>query len=49
MTKEVIKTILVGNYLTVVGTYVKTLEDGRLVVLSDGQTFVGREVKCPTT
>ena len=39
-----IKTIAIGNYVSVQGLFVGTAEDGRLIVKVDDRTYIGRSV-----
>ena len=39
-----IKTITVGNYISVQGLWVRTLADGRVVVRVGQQEYVGRPI-----
>lgn len=39
-----VKTITVGNYISVQGMYVRDLSDGRMVIRIGQQEFTGRPV-----
>ena len=41
---EMVKTITVGNYISVQGIWVRDLADGRMVVRVGKREFVGRPV-----
>ncbi len=39
-----LRTITIGSYMSVQGYYVRTLEDGRIVVRVGDETYTGRPV-----
>ena len=40
-----VRTITVGNYISIQGQFVRSLADGRIVVRVGREEFVGRPVK----
>ncbi len=40
-----LRTIMIGSCVSIQGTFIRKLEDGKIVIQVDGRTYVGRAVE----